>query len=233
MAEIAPNDALREEFNRLAEAGEGEGMEQEHLPIVLPVLDRMALASDDNVIDVGCGTGWLARLLAEQVREGRVVGTDISDEMIRRARDHYAEVENAMFVIGGADEIPWDAGFFTRAISVESSYYWPNPLAGLREMLRVLRDGCSAWILINYYRDNPHCHHWSDEIFKLPANLLSAAEWAGLFREAGFADVAHEFIPDPTPVPEPYTGRSFRDAEQLRAFRQFGALLVTGTKPVV
>ena len=35
---------LRQEFNRWAEAGRGEGMEQDHLPIVLPVLDRMRLA---------------------------------------------------------------------------------------------------------------------------------------------------------------------------------------------
>ena len=40
-------------------------------------------------------------------------------------------------------------------------------------------------------------------------------------------------IPDPTPAPENYTGRWFRDAAQLRAFRQQGALLVQGVKPVL
>jgi SAM-dependent methyltransferase len=71
-------------------------MEQDHLPIVLPVLDRMRLSPEDNVLDVGCGAGWLSRLLAEQVPEGRVVGVDISDEMIRRARRNSADLENAM-----------------------------------------------------------------------------------------------------------------------------------------
>ena len=52
-----------------------------------------------------------------------------------------------------------------------------------------------------------------------------------LFRDAGFASVAHELIPDPTPTPAEYTGRWFRDAAQLRAFREIGALLVHGTKP--
>ncbi len=223
-------ESLRQEFNRWAEAGRGEGMEQDHLPIVLPVLDRMRLGPEDNVLDVGCGAGWLVRLLAEQVPEGRVVGLDISDEMIRRARRSNLDVENAMFVIGEAEEIPWDANFFTHAISVEAAYYWPDPRAALREIYRVLREGGSAWTLINYYRENVHAHQWGENL-SVPAHLFSTAEWAALFAAAGFSDVKQERIPDPTPVPEKYEGRWFRDAAQLRAFREEGALLVWGTKP--
>jgi SAM-dependent methyltransferase len=229
MLEPDLNQALREEFNRWAEAGRGEGMEEDHLPIVLPVLDQMKLAPDDNVLDVGCGAGWLVRMIAERVPEGRVIGMDISDEMVRRARRNYVAVENAMFVIGGVDEIPWDANFFTQAISVESAYYWPDPARGLHEIQRVLREGGSAWILINYYQGNSHSHQWAGQ-FATPAQLLSAEEWETLFMEAGFNSVGHRRIPDPTPAPESYTGRWFRDAAQLRAFREMGALLIHGTK---
>jgi len=227
--EPEPNKTLREEFNRWAEAGRGEGMEDEHLPIALPVLDMMNLAPHDNVLDVGCGTGWLARLIAERVPDGRVIGMDISDEMIRRARRNYVAVENAMFVIGAADEIPWDANFFSHAISVESAYYWPDPSRALREIHRVLVEGGSAWILINYYVENPHSHQWAKH-FGMPAHLFGAGEWETQFRDAGFDSVRHRQIADPTPAPESYTGRWFRDAPQLRAFREVGALLVHGTK---
>jgi len=220
---------LREEFNRWAERGRGEEMEESHLPITLPVLDLMTIGPDENILDLGCGAGWLARLLSERVPEGRVVGVDISDEMVRRARKNYVELENTMFVLGGADEIPWDANFFTKAISVESAYYWPDPQAGMRELFRVLREGGSAWILINYYRDNAHCHQWGEH-FATPAHLLSAEEWAGMLREAGFADVNYRRIPDPTPTPESYSGRWFRDAVQFRDFRREGALLLYGAK---
>jgi arsenite methyltransferase len=229
MPEPKENETLREEFNRWADQGRGEEMEEDHLPIALPVLDLMQLSPDDNVLDVGCGAGWLERLLSERVSEGRVVGIDISDEMVRRARRNYVALENTMFAVGGADEIPWDANFFTRAISVESAYYWPDPARGLREIHRVLREGGSAWILINYYRENPHSHQWGGQ-FATPAHLLSAEEWAVIFRGAGFTDVAHRSIPDPTPAPESYTGRWFRDAAHLRAFREAGALLIHGTK---
>jgi SAM-dependent methyltransferase len=229
-AEATHHEQLREEFNRWAEAGRGEGMEQDHLPIVLPVLDRMQLQPYDNVLDVGCGAGWLSSLLAEHVPEGRVIGIDVSDEMIRHARRRNVNIENVLSVVGEAEQIPWDANFFTHAISVESAYYWPDPARALQEIFRVLREGGSAWVAINYYRDNQHSHQWG-EILTVPAHLLSADEWAALFRNAGFADVAHERIPDPTPAPETYSGRWFRDAAQLRAFREVGALLVHGIKP--
>jgi ubiquinone/menaquinone biosynthesis C-methylase UbiE len=134
-----------------------------------------------------------------------------------------------MFVVGSADEIPWDANFFTHAISVESAYYWPDPARGLREIHRVLREGGTAWIVINFYRDNPHCHQWASQ-FATPAHLLSASEWEALFEDAGFTNIAHRQIPDPTPAAESYSGRWFQDAAQLRIFRQIGALLVHGTK---
>jgi ubiquinone/menaquinone biosynthesis C-methylase UbiE len=225
-------EQLREEFNRWAEAGKGESMANEHWPIVKPTLELMELAATDNVLDAGCGGGWLSRILAQRVPEGRVVGMDISDEMVRHARRAGANLGNLVFVVGGVDEIPWEAHFFDKAISVESSYYWPDPAQGLRELFRVVREGGSAWILINYYRDNPYCHQWGEKL-AVTTHLFPAEEWAGLFRQAGFRGVQHRLIPDPTPVPEVYNGRWFRDAQELRAFREIGALLVHGTKPVL
>ena len=220
---------LREEFNRWAEAGRGDGMEQDHLPIALPVLEKMRLAANDNVLDLGCGSGWLSRRLGKMVPEGRVVGMDISDEMIRIARRNSRDQHNLLFVVGEAAEIPWEPNFFTHAISVESAYYWPNPATGAKELFRVLRPRGTAWVLINYYRDNPHCHQWGP-LLAVETHLLFADEWSELFRQAGFLTVGHERIVDPSTTPETYTGRWFRDAAQLRAFKAEGALLVHASK---
>ena len=227
--EATQNNSLREEFNRWAEAGRGEGMEQEHVPITLPVLEKMRLEAADNVLDVGCGAGWLSRRLAKLVSQGRVVGMDVSDEMIRHARRASVDFENLMFVTGGVQEIPWEPNYFSHAISVESSYYWPDPAAGFRDICRVLKPGGSAWVLINYYRDNPHCHQWGD-LLAVKTHLLSAEEWSEFFCGAGFGHVQHERVADSSPTPEVYTGRWFRDAAQLRAFKAEGALLVHGKK---
>jgi arsenite methyltransferase len=229
MPDQKPQERLREEFNRWAIDGKGESMEHDHWPIAKPALELMKIAETDNIFDVGCGAGWLSRILAKRVPRGRVVGMDISDEMIQHAREASVQQKNLDFIVGSVDEIPRDGNFFDRIITVESSYYWPDPAKGVRELYRVAADGGSAWTLINYYRDNPYCHPWGAEL-AVPTQLLSAEEWKKLFRDAGFKDVTHQLIPDPTPNPEVYTGRWFRDANELAAFRAIGALLVHGTK---
>jgi len=223
-------ELLREEFNRWAEAGRGEEMEESHLPIVEPTLALMDLQPADRVLDVGCGSGWLVRRLAAHVPKGSVMGIDVSDEMVRRAENACAGIANVRFAHGTAEEIPASSGSFTKVLSVESAYYWHDPARGLREIFRVLEGAGSAWILINFYRDNLDCHQWLPH-FKIPTHLLFAADWEELFRAAGFGDVGHRSVPDLSPTPEVYTGRWFRDAAQMHRFKMEGALLVSGRKP--
>lgn len=226
-----PERELQEEFNRWAQAGRGEEMEESHLPIVEPTLALMDLQPSDRVLDVGCGSGWLVRRLAARVPKGSVMGIDVSDEMIRRAQLSRAGATNIKFVQGTAEEIPAPPGSFTKVLSVESAYYWHNPAHGMAGIFRVLEPGGSAWILINFYRDNADCHQWQMH-YQIPTHLLSAAEWQDLFTSAGFQNVSHRRIPDLSPTPEVYSGRWFRDAAQMRRFKMEGALLVTGTKPL-
>jgi SAM-dependent methyltransferase len=221
---------LREEFNRWAEAGRGDDMEQSHLPIVDPMLALIEFDPKDKILDVGCGTGWLVRRIAPLVSAGLAAGMDVSDAMLGRAESLSALLPNTAFKRGGVDAIPWETGSFTKALSVESAYYWPDPAQGVREIFRVLSPGGAAWILINYYRDNPHCHQWGGKL-KVPTCLLSAEEWEDLFRQAGFEAVENRRIPDRSPTPEVYTGRWFRDAEQMRKFKQEGALLLHAVTP--
>lgn len=221
---------LRQEFNRWAAEGRGEQMEDHHLPIVLPVLPHIHFQSGDRVLDVGCGSGWLCRLIARGTPGATVMGVDVSDEMVARAREASASLPQVTFQTGTTARIPSAEGAFTKVISVESAYYWPDPAAGIQEISRVLAPGGSACIIINYYRDNEHCHQWGAEL-AIPTKLLSAAEWTEMFRSAGLMNVDDWRVPDPTPSPEVYIGRWFRDAEQMRQFKQEGALVVRGSKP--
>ena len=137
------NEAIRHEFNRWAETGRGEGMEEEHLPIVPPVLDQMNLAPGRKCPRRGQWHG-VARAddrRASARRPGDWLGHFRRNGAPGRSRN-YVAVENTMFVVGSVVEIPWDANFFTRAISVESAYYWPDPGARLAaKFTRAPREG--------------------------------------------------------------------------------------------
>src|SRR3982751_5650957 len=90
MPDKSPDQNLQQEFNRWAEAGEGEKMRNHHLDITEKTIRLMNLRPGERVLDLGCGSGWATRLLARLVGEGpqgfgQVVGIDISDEMIRQA----------------------------------------------------------------------------------------------------------------------------------------------------
>lgn len=221
---------LRAEFNRWAEAGRGEEMAEEHAAIAAGMLSGMEFAPDDKILDIGCGSGWLCGLLADKVPQGQVVGMDVADEMVRRARQRHAEDPRMMFIVAGAEDIPWDDSFFNKVVSVESAYYWPNPAQAFSEILRVLQPSGVVRILINLYKENVYSHQWR-EMLNVETHLLSGEEWCGLMRQAGFVDSRHSRIVDPRPVPEGYESKWFKSAEEMRAFRREGALLVKAEKP--
>jgi len=226
---IQAQEKLREEFNCWAEAGRGEEMREEHLPIAEKMLAQMTFAPNDKILDVGCGAGWLCGLLVDKVPQGQVVGVDVADAMVRRARKAYTDRINMMFITAGVDDIPWDENFFNKIVSVESAYYWPDPAAGLREIFRVLQPEGTLWILINLYKENTYAHPWAEKL-AVPVRILSGDEWCELLRQAGFAEARHARIVDERPVPANYQSKWFGSAEELRKFRQEGALQVTGRK---
>jgi trans-aconitate 2-methyltransferase len=51
------------------------------------VIDRLALRGHETVLDAGCGSGRVTRLLLERLPQGRVIGVDTSPSMIEKARD--------------------------------------------------------------------------------------------------------------------------------------------------
>jgi trans-aconitate 2-methyltransferase len=56
-----------------------------------PVIDRLELVGDETVLDAGCGSGRVTRLLLERLPRGRVIAVDASPEMVARARVELAD----------------------------------------------------------------------------------------------------------------------------------------------
>ena len=224
------SDLLRTEFNQWAEDGRGDEMERHHLPIFEPTLSLMDVRPTDRVLDLGCGSGWATRLVAKRFRPKKIVGVDISDEMVRRAAEQSKGIANIEFKQGAAEKIPLPDASVDKVFSIESFYYWPDQMAGLKEAKRVLVPGGRLFILINLYKDNHYSLRWADEL-KVPVHALSEAEYVELLTKEGYKGAEARRIPDLSPTPDDYSGKWFKNARELREFKQIGALLLVGTRP--
>lgn len=221
------DERLRIEFNEWANAGRGEGMEKGHRPVGEQAIELMDITANAHVLDVGCGSGWSTRLMAEKARDGRVVGIDISDEMIRLARETSASHSNLDFRIASAEKLPFSDGEFTHAFSMESLYYYADMLKALREIRRVLKPRGLFVTILDLYQENEPSHQWVEQL-NVPVHLLNSGEYRALFERAGFSNVRDQRLYDPTPVPENYSGGSFKTREDLVKYKEAGSLMLSG-----
>lgn len=101
------------------------------------VLDAADVRSGQEVLDVGCGTGVLARAAHRRVGpQGHVAGLDPNDGMLAVARRSEPDVE---WHTGIAEELPYPDDSFDRTVSQFALMFFSNPKRALGEIGRVTR----------------------------------------------------------------------------------------------
>ena len=106
------------------------------------------------MLDVGCGTGVLAREALRRVaQEGQVVGLDLNEGMLAVA----ARTEpNVDWRQGDAASLPFEDASFDVVVSQFALMYFPDRVAALREMWRTLAPGgrlaVASWATIDHAR---------------------------------------------------------------------------------
>jgi len=80
------------------------------------------------VVDIGCGTGLTTREAAHLAAPGCVVGVDVSERMLERARELTA-ADNVRYVLADAQVHPFDPAGFDVAISRFGTMFFNDPAA--------------------------------------------------------------------------------------------------------
>jgi ubiquinone/menaquinone biosynthesis C-methylase UbiE len=163
--------------------------------------------------------------MARAATAGEVVGLDVADEMLRRAKQASSAFKNIRYVWGSAEKILAADRYFSKVLSVESFYYYADQGKALDELRRVMAPAAKLFILINLYKDNRYSLRWMTEL-KVPVQALSETEYKTLLEKHGFKNVQGRRIPDRSPSPETYSGKWFKNAEELKDFKRIGALLL-------
>ncbi len=95
-----------------------------------------------TVLDVGCGGGHNAMLLADEYPGVHVTGLDLSAEQIARARRRTSGRDSEFsWIVGSALDMPFPDDSFSAVMSVGSIKHWPDPARGVAECVRVLEPG--------------------------------------------------------------------------------------------
>ncbi|HEX4891673.1 MAG TPA: methyltransferase domain-containing protein [Hyphomicrobiaceae bacterium] len=102
------------------------------------LMDRVRPSAGQSVLDVACGTGVVARLAAERMGTGRVVGVDYNSGMLAVARSVSRGEPAIDWIEGSALSLPFAEGTFDHVICQLGLQFFPDRPLAVGEMKRVL-----------------------------------------------------------------------------------------------
>lgn len=122
------------QWNAAAYASHSQGQER----WALELLADIQLQTNEQVLDVGCGDGRITASIAAQIPLGRVVGVDLSADMIAHATTEFTGIDNLSFRQMDASKLQFD-NEFTLVFS-NAALHWvrdhQSVLAGISRALR-------------------------------------------------------------------------------------------------
>jgi SAM-dependent methyltransferase len=191
MTTTTHDDLIRDQFTRQAVP----------FSTAAPIADPGALQAivaaaapgpDDTLLDVACGGGLVVCAFAPQVRHA--TGIDMTPAMLARARTLAAEkgVGNVTWQEGDVAALPYPDAAFTIVVTRFAVHHFPDPLAVLREMVRVCAPGGRIIVVDTCASPDPKKAARFNRLEKLrdPSHVraLPLGELQGLFRIAGLGE---------------------------------------------
>ena len=163
------------------------------------------IGASDRVLDIGCGGGQTTRDAARAASSGSVLGVDISDEMLERARRLTAQagLHNVTYARADAQSHSFEPRHFDVAISRFGTMFFANPVAGFTNLASALRHGARLVMMVWQNHDR---NEWAVAIRealmtgerRAPAFSLGDPPFVeDILAKAGFADVGFSEVREP------------------------------------
>ena len=179
-------------FHDWAIAGKDEGMEKGHAFAVNEMLDFLFKQAEDmtgkfSAIDVGCGNGWVVRLLKNHSACGYAEGIDGAPAMIDKAKTIDPEGNYSKCIL--PEFKPSKKYDFLH--SMEFLYYLDNPQNMLKLFFEQWINPCGwAVIGIDHYLENQESLTWPEHV-GVNMTTLSINQWLEAWKDAGFSNIKH------------------------------------------
>jgi ubiquinone/menaquinone biosynthesis C-methylase UbiE len=150
------------------------------------LIEKSDLQPGQMVLDVSCGSGLVTFPAADKVQQGgTVVGTDISDNMLKKAEEEARkrDIHNVSFQQMDAENLEFEPDSFNKVLCSLGLMYFPDPDKALEEIYRTLKPEGKAALLI--WGERKNCG-WAD-IFPIVDNRVKS-EVCPLFFQLGTKD---------------------------------------------
>jgi ubiquinone/menaquinone biosynthesis C-methylase UbiE len=157
--------------------------------------DCLIPESGQKILEIGFGNGRLMPQLLSKAGDLTLIGIDFSEDMVKQGKEilnPWIEKGNIQLYTASVSEIPFEDNFFDSICTINTLYFWPNPLENAKEALRVIVPGGKICIGIRP----------KDEVEKLPFTqygftLYNKNEAIALLENAGFINVHIKTQVDP------------------------------------
>jgi trans-aconitate methyltransferase len=179
-----------EVFGEWAEKGKDIGMEKGHALAVEDMIsfatqERTNLKRNFSFLDLGCGNGWVVRMLENNQLCVRSVGIDGAKQMIEKASEGVSKSE---FLLENIDTYS-SPDKFDLIHSMEVLYYLENPALTVKKIADSwLNEGGRLIAGVDLYYENQESHSWEDRV-GTKMMMLKEAEWMEIFSSAGLQEV--------------------------------------------
>ncbi|WP_013324447.1 class I SAM-dependent methyltransferase [Gloeothece verrucosa] len=148
---------IREQYNQMAQIYDQRW--KNYISKTLSFLKNWAeISSDQVVLDLGCGTGEFERLLLTENPEQKIIGIDISEEMLVKAKYKCQGYPNVSFQQASVSSLPFNTHTFDVIVSASAFHYFEHPETAIQEIKRVLKpdgkvvilDWCKDYLLMQF-----------------------------------------------------------------------------------
>ena len=179
-----------EVFGEWAEKGKDIGMEKGHALAVEDMIsfatqERTNLKRNFSFLDLGCGNGWVVRMLENNQLCVRSVGIDGAKQMIEKAS---VDTSKSEFLLENIDTYS-SPDKFDLIHSMEVLYYLENPALTVKKIADSwLNEGGRLIAGVDLYYENQESHSWEDRV-GTKMMMLKEAEWMEIFSSAGLQEV--------------------------------------------
>lgn len=162
------------------------------------ILDVCPPPANGDVLDVGCGTGFLLRAYLDRHAGARGVGIDVAGNMVARAealaREH--GIHNVRFIHAdweSFDPTQLSDYAFRLAFCANAFHYFSAPRRAAAKLHEVLADGATLYVVERNKSNSPLTRLWGwlhRHWIKDNVEFYTLDELVSCFEDAGFGDVA-------------------------------------------